>query len=123
MKTRKTKSKQTRNKVISVWYIEPFGSIVLRPFTVIQYPDGELNCMSGDTLASSQTILRETAQETGYELRETWGVHGLAKTDPYWDGQPTFRCGNCNILHHTHENVAENLYKRSKALLAPEKAA
>jgi len=107
------KAKYDYIESIKVWYVEPFG-LIDQPAAFVYYP-GE-NCgvqvMIGDSLESFCDILREAAAELGCELKETWGVKGIASTDPYWDGKPTFRCGRCSIEHDVHENVAQVLYQR-----------
>ena len=107
-----SKEKQT----MRVWYVRPFGSI--KEEVAFMQPDtgGAVSVLTG-SIESSRQIIRESVDETDIEidLVETFGTKGIAITDPMWNGQPTFRCGNkkCNAVHDVHENVAQNLYQRS----------
>jgi hypothetical protein len=59
-------------------------------------------------------ILTETRDESGMPLRIVDGFHGIAATDPHWDGKPTFVCSSCTKEHDVHEMVAANLIAQSR---------
>jgi hypothetical protein len=99
--------------VVHVWYISPFGSLVDQPFTVIEFcEDDEMYLMLG-CHEQVRANVAELVKNTGAELIETVGVAGLADTDPYWNREETFQCGNCETIHNAHETVAEMLYLRA----------
>lgn len=96
-----------------VWYIPPFGEIVTEPLTVLWFP-GQKLIMLGGSLEKSKMIVKEAGADMPDApiIRETNGLKGLAKTDPEWNGEPTFQCGHCDLAHDVDENVAEVLYQR-----------
>lgn len=105
----------THDSIVRAWFIEPFGSSVTEPMTVV-HKAGEDNLILIGDLETSRKIMRESTQEAGLPpMVEINGVAGLAATDPHWDGQPTFVCKNphCNMVHDVHENCAANLFKQA----------
>jgi hypothetical protein len=84
---------------------------VTETILIVQYDNGKLQLMRPITREEYINLLAELRTVGNVEAVE--GVQGIAVTDPHWDSKPTFRCGNCEVLHDVHENVAQVLFQRS----------
>lgn len=108
--SRKKLKKPTRPSP-TAWFINPFGSVVTEPFTVVWFPGDQVH-MIQCPLEEGKRLVRESTADTDVVIEEVHGVRGLAMTDPTWDRKPIVFCSNCGKKHVVDELVAEGLFNR-----------
>ena len=106
--------------------MKPFGSIA-EPIAFVWIPEIGVRAIwhiepGEHSIEHIRDVIVQSCEGAGIdldigEIPITEGVEGIAATDLYWDGEPTFVCANpsCRTKHNAHENMAQALYEAAKA--------